>query len=216
MPGRSSSASGTSHQKQRSTGMNGRGISTRAKIIAEARRQITVNGLKATTAATVATAIDIPRPLFYHYFRNLDELAEEMLTESVDSFIRKLTQWNAQSSDESIDESLDHIIALWRSTHDDNSVFADQLAREGNAAMYVSFMMQTGDKFARFLTDNVVPTFIDRIDDPITYTYETLFSLIIGINELMRIHPDFSNEEIKRMVAQALRIEDLLDETPTA
>ncbi|MCI5826042.1 MAG: TetR/AcrR family transcriptional regulator [Arcanobacterium sp.] len=204
----SAPAQNVSPEKQRSTGMNGRGISTRTKIIEEARRQITENGLKATTAATVAAAVGIPRPLFYHYFSNLDELAEKMLDEIVNSFIRRLERWHAHSSNESIDESLDTIIALWRTTHDENSVFAAQLASEGNTAMYMSFMIQTGDRFARFLTESVVPTFTNRMEKPISHVYETLFSLIIGVNELMRTHPDFSNEEIKHIVAQALRIED--------
>lgn len=205
-----SSTSTASHEKQRSTGINGRGISTRAKIIDEARRQITTNGLKATTAATIAAGVNIPRPLFYHYFRNLDELAEEILDEIVNSFIDQLKQWYAQSSHETLDESLDHIIALWRTAHDDSGAFSDQLARSGNAAMYASFIVHIGDKFARFLTDNVIPEFASRVEEPITHVYETLFSLVIGINELMRIRPDFSNDEIKHMVVQALRFEPLV------
>ena len=198
----------SSTEDTRSVGRNGRGVNTRAKIIAEARKQITTRGLKATSATTITSALNIPRPLFYHYFKNLDELVHIMLEEIVNAFIASLAQWKAGRAQQDIESSLHTLVALWRSVHHDNSVFANELAREGNAALYKEFMIATSDQLAHFLTDEVVPNLQEKMYKPIDHVYETLFALIVGLNELMAAHPDFSDTNITHIIAQTLHIED--------
>lgn len=202
------SISSTLKHHTRSTGRNGRGLHTRARIIAEARKQITARGLKATSATTITSALNIPRPLFYHYFKNLDELVQIILEEIVNTFIDSLAQWKAGRAQQDIEASLHTLVGLWRSVHHDNSVFANELAREGNAALYKEFMVATSDQLARFLTDEVVPTLQDKMYRPIDHVYETLFALTVGLNELIAAHPEFSTANITHIIAQTLHIED--------
>lgn len=68
----------------------------RAQIIEAARTIIERNGTTRLTAAAIAQSVGVSRPLLYHYFTDMDELAEEVLNQYVDEFTARFSQWYAR------------------------------------------------------------------------------------------------------------------------
>ena len=204
--------------KIRSAGLNDRGANTRGKIIAEARKQIMENGLKATAPATITTALEIPRPLFYHYFNNMDELADLVLEMEIAEYQKILDKWASTYTPGDFNDAVDSGIRIWRSVHESGHLFGGPSPHRRNGDLYSAFMDEFSNRIARFVVERVVPGFFEaacaerpNAEAEMIKNLETyLYFLFQGVNAVMRNKPELSDAELKVLVAQALRIEDYL------
>ena len=78
----------------------------RAQIIEAARAIIERDGTTKLTAAAVAQSVGVSRPLLYHYFADMDELAGEIIAQYVDEFEARFEQWYARHRSDSVEEGL--------------------------------------------------------------------------------------------------------------
>ena len=204
--------------KSRSTGRNERGASTRAKIVAEARKQIAEKGLKNTAPATITTALGIPRPLFYHYFTNMDELSDEVLAMELNKYGEQVRESANTVDPTDIDGAVDGAIALWRKIHNADFLFSDSTSRDGNGELYMRFMDIISNRIATYLVEHVVPNF-ERNNKteyqrtfivPPEHLQEFLYFIVQGLNTLMRSKPDLSDDVLRRIMVQTLRLENFV------
>ena len=200
--------------KVRSRGLNKRGAATREAIIEIAREQIADHGLKKTTVGTITAQLGIARPLFYHYFKNMDQVSNAVLTQYTDEFLQQVREWDRERIPGDINNALELGIERWKNIHAVGGLFDPSITHEGNGELYEEFMHQVADRIADYLIQEVIPTFENTPETEYAVTesnkaiwHATLYIFIQGLNALFRAQPDLSTEQAKRLAAYMLQLE---------
>lgn len=200
--------------KIRSQGLNRRGAATRKRIIEIARKQIIDQGLKNTTIGTITAELGITRPLFYHYFKNMDQLSDAVLTQYTDEFLQQVRNWDKERIPGDINNALELGIKHWKNIHVAGTLFGSPIISEGNGEMYEKFIHQAADRIADYIIQEIAPTFSNIPESEYAITEENradwhgiLYVLIQGLNALFRTNPDLSTNQAKRIAAYMLQLE---------
>ena len=86
----------------------------RAEIIDTARDLYEERGLAHTSIQDIADRVGVTRSLFYHYFKNKDELTSAVLDALVADYIEALTYWDRERQEGRVDDALLSVVKLLR------------------------------------------------------------------------------------------------------
>ncbi|MBM7824961.1 AcrR family transcriptional regulator [Arcanobacterium pluranimalium] len=190
--------------------MQKRGVASRADIISAARAEIMDVGFEKMSITSIGARTGGSRSLFYHYFKNKDEVATAVLDDVIDEFLAKLTEWNDAREPGDISRALDEAIELMRSIINDDGPFHHQLVSGPNASLYMAFTDRTARKVADYISRTTVRDFADKHPVEIEYVPETFYMLVVGLVSLIRSNPSISNRAIKQIAGQTLHLDKYL------
>ncbi|AKV56056.1 AcrR family transcriptional regulator [Bifidobacterium actinocoloniiforme DSM 22766] len=160
------------------------------------------------TIGDITRKIGITRSLFYHYFRNKEDVAAAVLDDATNTIIAKLDTWNGERETGNIDKALDDLVTLMRAIINDEGPFSKRMVQSGNGALYIQFVDQMSERVADYICSTTVKDF-ERIHSglPVRHIKETLMILISGSVALLREQPQVDDATIKEIVAQTLHLE---------
>ena len=186
----------------------------RDDIVAAARDLYEERGLDRTTVKDIAERVGVTRSLIYHYFSDKDAVTEAVLDDIVEDFLEALRYWNAQREHGNVDKALADCLRIFRNGIFEGGSFRRSLANTENSALYLRFVQNVADRIACYIVDSTVKDFERYHRVEIEHVYETFYLLIVGLIGLIRAYPTISDETLKDLVAQTLRIERYVDDEP--
>lgn len=180
----------------------------RDEILNAVRATILEDGISRFSISAATKRAGCTRSLFYHYFPTKEDALQAVLDQSIDSFVDRITTWNAERVTGDIEGALDaaaHMLKTMVLEQDDSAT--SSVARAGNGAMYASFVHRVADRTARYMCASTVVDFAAHHEVRIDHLYETFYVLITGLIMYVRTNPDTPEEVIKDIIASTLHIE---------
>ena len=86
----------------------------RQQIVDAARQLYEEQGLSATTVKDISERCGVARSLFYHYFRNKQEVTSAVIDDFVNDYIESLQFWNEHRTPGDIEGSLAGVVTVMR------------------------------------------------------------------------------------------------------
>ncbi len=179
----------------------------RAEIISVARDLYEEKGLTKTSIQDIAARVGMTRSLFYHYFKDKDELTLAVLDSLVEEYIEALTYWDGERQQGKIDDALTSVVRLLRVGLFENSPLHAALASEENSALYLEFVNRVTHHIATHMIENTVKDYGKLHEIRIEHLYETFYVLTLGVIGYLRTHPDADDQVIADVIAQTLYLD---------
>lgn len=179
----------------------------RDEFVAAARSLYQEKGLKSTSIQDIADRVGVARSLFYHYFRNKDDVTSAVLDTYVDDFVEAVHYWDEERVPGDIEGALDGIVRLFRMALFENDAFRLAIASSGDAALYLEFVSRVADRIATHMEEHTAREYLRHHEIRIDHVHETLFILLCGMVGYLRRCPNADNELLKDLVAQTLHID---------
>ncbi|MDO5025154.1 MAG: TetR/AcrR family transcriptional regulator [Trueperella sp.] len=189
-----------------------RGETTRAEIVRVAREQINDSGSARTSVSAITKQAGVSRSLFYHYFKNLDEVLGAVLEDVIDDFIAELQKWNEQRKRGDVAGSLESAARLMRRLIAEDAKFSTGLLTGPNSSLCVLFMERMSRQISEYIAQTTVQDFAAHHEVKIDHVENTFYVLISGMVSLIKTNPEISHEEVVRIAAQTLHLEEFLPE----
>lgn len=179
----------------------------RQQIVDAARQLYEEQGLSATTVKDISERCGVARSLFYHYFRNKQEVTSAVIDDFVNDYIESLQFWNEHRTPGDIEGSLAGVVTVMRV----GVLRALQLpprARHARERVAVPGVHQPrGRPHGSLLRGNTVQDYAQNHPVDIDHVYETFYILIMGICGYVRTHRDAPDEVLRDIIAQTLHME---------
>ena len=112
----------------------------RQQIVDAARQLYEEQGLSATTVKDISERCGVARSLFYHYFRNKQEVTSAVIDDFVNDYIESLQFWNEHRTPGDIEGSLAGVVTVMRVGVFEHSSFRRALDTHENASLYLEFV----------------------------------------------------------------------------
>ena len=180
----------------------------RDEILNAVRATILEDGISRFSISAATKRAGCTRSLFYHYFPTKEDALQAVLDQSIDSFVDRITAWNAERVAGDIEGALDAAAHMLKTmVLEQNDSATSSVARAGDGAMYASFVHRVADRTARYMCASTVVDFAAQHEVRIDHLYETFYVLITGLIMYVRTSPDAPEEVIKDIIASTLHIE---------
>lgn len=179
----------------------------RAEIIAVARDLYEEKGLTRTSIQDITNRVGVTRSLFYHYFKDKDELTSAVLDALVDEYVEALTYWNQGRQEGEIDDALASVVKVLRVGLFENSPLHAALTSKENASLYLEFVNRVTHHIATYMLESTVQDYGKLHEIKIQHLYETFYVLILGVIGYLRTHPDTDDSVIADLIAQTLYLD---------
>lgn len=184
----------------------------RRKQIVRAAHEICIEkGFTHITVSDITSKVGITRSLFYHYFRNKEDVATAVLDDAINDIIARLNTWNEKRVAGNVNKALDDIVSMMRTIINDEGPFSKRMVQSGNSDLYIQFVDQVSESVSDYICQTTVKDF-ERVHGslPIIHVKETLMMLISGSIALLRRQPNVSNDTVKEIFIHSLRLEQYL------
>lgn len=180
----------------------------RDEILNAVRATILEDGISRFSISAATKRAGCTRSLFYHYFPTKEDALQAVLDQSIDSFVDRITAWNAERVAGDIEGALDAAAHMLKTmVLEQNDSATSSVARAGDGTMYASFVHRVADRTARYMCASTVVDFAAQHEVRIDHLYETFYVLITGLIMYVRTNPDAPEEVIKDIIASTLHIE---------
>ena len=180
----------------------------RDEILNAVRATILEDGISRFSISAATKRAGCTRSLFYHYFPTKEDALQAVLDQSIDSFVDRITAWNAERVAGDIEGALDAAAHMLKTmVLEQNDSATSSVARAGDGAMYASFVHRVADRTARYMCASTVVDFAAQHEVRIDHLYATFYVLITGLIMYVRTNPDAPEEVIKDIIASTLHIE---------
>lgn len=179
----------------------------RAELIEAARDLYEEKGLSKTSVQDIADRVGVTRSLFYHYFKDKDELTLAVLDSLVAEYVEALTFWDQEREEGQIDDALLSVVKLLRVGLFENSPLHAALASKENSALYLEFVNRVTHHIATHMIEHTVADYRKLHEVRIEHLYETFYVLVAGVIGYLRNHPDADDAVIADVIAQTLYID---------
>lgn len=179
----------------------------RAEIIEAARDLYEEKGLSKTSIQDIADRVGVTRSLFYHYFKDKDELTLAVLDSLVAEYVEALTFWDAEREEGQIEDALSSVVKLLRVGLFENSPLHAALTSKENSALYLEFVNRVTHHIATHMIEHTVADYQKLHEVRIAHLYETFYVLVAGVIGYLRNHPDADDAVIADVIAQTLYLD---------
>lgn len=180
----------------------------RDEILNAVRATILEDGISRFSISAATKRAGCTRSLFYHYFPTKEDALQAVLDQSIDSFVDRVTAWNAERVAGDIEGALDAAAHMLKTmVLEQNDSATSSVAHAGDGTMYASFVHRVADRTARYMCASTVVDFAAQHEVRIDHLYETFYVLITGLIMYVRTNPDAPEEVIKDIIASTLHIE---------
>ena len=179
----------------------------RAEIIATARDLYEERGMTRTSIQDIADRVGVTRSLFYHYFRDKDELTSAVIDTLVADYVEALSYWDDERQQGEVDDALLSVVKLLRIGVFENSPLHAALASHENSSLYLEFVNRVAHHIATYMIETTVQDYERLHEIRIQHLYETFYVLILGVIGYLRTHPDADDAVIADVIAQTLYLE---------
>ncbi len=179
----------------------------RAEIIATARDLYEERGMTRTSIQDIADRVGVTRSLFYHYFRDKDELTSAVIDTLVADYVEALSYWDDERQQGKVDDALLSVVKLLRIGVFENSPLHAALASHENSSLYLEFVNRVAHHIATYMIETTVQDYGRLHKIRIQHLYETFYVLILGVIGYLRTHPDADDAVIADVIAQTLYLE---------
>ena len=184
-----------------------RGDARRDAIVQAARKVCLEKGFSKITVSDIASEVGMTRSLFYHYFRNKQEVTSAVIDDFVNDYIESLQFWNEHRTPGDIEGSLAGVVTVMRVGVFEHSSFRRALDTHENASLYLEFINRVADRMAVYFMETTVQDYAQNHPVDIDHVYETFYILIMGICGYVRTHRDAPDEVLRDIIAQTLHME---------
>ena len=184
-----------------------RGDARRDAIVQAARKVCLEKGFSKITVSDIASEVGMTRSLFYHYFRNKQEVTSAVIDDFVNDYIESLQFWNEHRTPGDIEGSLAGVVTVMRVGVFEHSSFRRALDTHENASLYLEFINRVADRMAAYFVETTVQDYAQNHPVDIDHVYETFYILIMGICGYVRTHRDAPDEVLRDIIAQTLHFE---------
>ena len=184
-----------------------RGDARRDAIVQAARKVCLEKGFSKITVSDIASEVGMTRSLFYHYFRNKQEVTSAVIDDFVNDYIESLQFWNEHRTPGDIEGSLAGVVTVMRVGVFEHSSFRRALDTHENASLYLEFINRVADRMAAYFVETTVQDYAQNHPVDIDHVYETFYILIMGICGYVRTHRDAPDEVLRDIIAQTLHME---------
>lgn len=198
------STSSTSH---RAAERSARAEARRTQIIATARDLYEDQGLARTSIKDIADRVGVTRSLFYHYFKDKDELTSAVLDMLVAEYVEALDYWDLERQEGEVDDALLSVVKLLRIGVFEDSPLHAALASNENSSLYLEFVNRVAHHVAMHMIENTVQDYGKLHEIRIQHLYETFYVLVMGVIGYLRTHPDADDAVIADVIAQTLHLD---------
>ena len=172
----------------------------RQQIVDAARQLYEEQGLSATTVKDISERCGVARSLFYHYFRDKQEVTSAVIDDFVNDYIESLQLWNEQRTPGDIEGSLAGVVTVMRVGVFEHSSFRRALDTHENASLYLEFINRVADRMAAYFVETTVQDYAQNHPIDIDHVYETFYILIMGICGYVRTHRDAPDEVLRDII----------------
>lgn len=172
-----------------------------AQIIEAARSIIERDGATRLTAASVAQAVGVSRPLLYHYFANMDELVEEVVRQYVSEFETRFEAWYASHADDPIDTGLADCAEFVHEELDQHcpaGIDGPLPGPDGHSRP--TYLARCSQIVADGLADKD-GRLSASIREAVPYPAKTLRVLVLGLCQYQQARPETTVDEIRQIVS---------------
>ena len=177
------------------------GDARRLQIVQAAREICLEKGFSKITISDIAERVGMTRSLFYHYFQDKDQVAGAVLDDVISEVIARLEEWNEHREAGNISKALDDVVRLTRSLIADEGPFSQRLIEDGNAALYLRFIDRAADRISEYLCGSTATE---------SAVLGVIYTLIVGLISLIRLHPDIDDDIVRQVAAQTLHLDEYL------
>lgn len=192
----------------------------RTQIIEAARSIIERDGTTRLTAASVAQAVGVSRPLLYHYFANMDELVEEVVCQYVGEFEARFEAWYADHADDPMDTGLADCAEFVHDELDEHcpaGIDGPLPGPDGHARP--TYLARCSQIVADGLADKD-GALSASVRESVPYPARTLRVLVLGLCQYQQARPETTVDEIRQIVSEgfgfgARRAEPAAEPAPT-
>ena len=143
----------------------------RQQIVDAARQLYEEQGLSTTTVKDISERCGVARSLFYHYFRNKQEVTSAVIDDFVNDYIESLQFWNEHRTPGDIEGSLAGVVTVMRVGVFEHSSFRRALDTHENASLYLEFINRVADRMAAYFVETTVQDYAQSHPVDIDHVY---------------------------------------------
>lgn len=181
-------------------------MKSKEKLVVAARELYEEKGISSVAVKDIAQRARITRSLFYHYFKNKDEITEAVLNSYLDDFTESLSCWFVEHDRDDVEASLRSLIRVFRHCLFDLSFFRRDLNVVQYSNLYTRFMHSCATELADYLYAVVLKDYERSHNIKLKYLKESFYVLITGLVAFVRHNPDVDDEVLVRIIKQSLHL----------
>ena len=181
----------------------------RREFIDAAAREFEKCGLAKTTIGDVTDSLGVTRSLFYHYFKDKEDLVDAVIDAHVDDFIEHVHQWMRTDGSQTARERLSRIVPLIRTylMHGNPLQNFASMEKNENAALLHQFSVRTANRMSKRYKEDVLKPDALVYSPRLAYPRETFYLLVVGMISLFNQERDLPDDVIVDLIISTLHID---------
>lgn len=177
-------------------------------ILAAARKLFERDGVRSTTVTAVAREANVTRELVYYHFGSKDGLVEALIDDYVEDLVESVIVWNESRVFGDTAGSLRACVRTFRyALYDAEGRPRPMIGVLEELGIRDAFDVRATKETAACLNDHIAKEYAAWHDLEIELVYEMFCLVVFGLVGLVKVKPDISDEDLMKVVEQALRLD---------
>lgn len=181
------------------------GEAKRRSIVCAAKELYATKGIRHTGVRDIMDRVGLTRSLFYHYFKDKDELNRVIVSGYVDSFLENITEWRRDYDAQNAVACVADEVARFRAQITDPDPIRVEFRKPENADLHQLFARMSADRIAYELASHGAEEGSAVEGAPIDpVRYQAFHIAALGLISVLYYDPEVSDRVLAEAVCQLM------------
>ena len=182
----------------------------RKEFILAANSVFETKGVRHATISDITDAMGVTRSLFYHYFKDKDDIVDAAINVHVDEFVESFEDWIINSKSVDKRDRIRQAVSFARSCLMGENGHINTIKSRGNASLLQQFTVRSAKRLALLYANSTTNADMKEPfrETDLRHPQVSFYILAIGIVNLIVQGPDIEDEVLVDIIADTLHVKD--------
>lgn len=182
----------------------------RKEFILAANTVFETKGVRHATISDITDAMGVTRNLFYHYFKDKDDIVDAAINKHVDEFVDAFEKWVTNSKSADKRDRIRQAVVFTRSCLMGEDGYISTIRNKGNASLLQHFTVRCARRLAMFYANSQTNADMKQPfrETDLRHPQVSFYILAIGIVNLIVQGPDVEDEVLIDVIADTLHVKN--------
>lgn len=182
----------------------------RKEFILAANTVFQTKGVRHATISDITDALGVTRSLFYHYFKDKDDIVDAAINKYVDEFVEAFEEWFVTSKSADKRDRIRQAVTFARTCLMGEDGYINTIRNRGNTSLLQQFTVRSAKRLSLLYANSHANA---NMLQPVSRTnlrhpQVSFYILAIGIVNLIVQGPDIEDEVLIDVIADTLHVTD--------
>ena len=178
----------------------------RKEFILAANTVFEQKGARRATISDITDSMGVTRSLFYHYFRDKEDIVNATIDAHVDAFVNGYNEWLRSEESQDMRDRILHAVRFVRSYLVNSIPFGGSIEKPDDGALFQRFAIRSASRLADSYGSPQDGYMVSYTDSRLSHPRESFYVLLMGIVSLIYAKPEIEDEVLVDMIADTLHI----------